>query len=193
MGRGRLLHRHEIGWLAIGIGALVGFGVVLGGKEGSVQGGVLAVVISLAAIVGGKYASIQMLVSQQLGDGGSAAMFADDNLVISYLADEELQAQIDIGITPQFPPGADQDLPDGPEDYPAAVWAAAQRNWDAMSGSEQEDFRAAKNQDFEAGVAEFRSEVTNEAFKSSFGFMDLLFGALAIGAAFKIGSGAIES
>ncbi len=57
----------EIGWLAWGIGAAVG-GAVAWGSEGTPAMGVAAVVISVLAIAGGKYFSVEMFLANGMDD-----------------------------------------------------------------------------------------------------------------------------
>ena len=52
----------EIGYLAIGIGLLVGFGVSAGSRSGGVGAAAIAVILTVLSLVGGKYAAVQMAV-----------------------------------------------------------------------------------------------------------------------------------
>lgn len=180
---------YEIGWIAWGIGALVGFGTLLGAQEGRIEAGLIAVVISLAAIAGGKYATVELMYFQAMGDSDWLAQYENEGFIISYLADDALAREQEAGRTLDYPAGADLDMPDGPEDYPARVWATAESEWDAMTIDEQTAFREEKIEEAKLLMGEFHDAVVGEGFVASFGFMDLLFGALAVFTAFKIGSG----
>ncbi|MEO1236915.1 MAG: hypothetical protein AAFX76_09030 [Planctomycetota bacterium] len=180
---------YEIGWIAWGIGALVGYGTYRGAEAADVRGGVMAVVISLLAIAGGKYAAVELAVSKAFSGGEVAALYDNDEYVVSYLADEELEAMIRRGETPDFPAEADFEMPDSRDDYPFEVWNRAQSRWDQMSADDQQTFRDDKRRQHQAMLATLRSGITEEGFLNSFGAMDFLFGALAIFTAFKVGSG----
>ncbi|MEM1445661.1 MAG: hypothetical protein AAGF84_06365 [Planctomycetota bacterium] len=180
----------EIGWIAIGVGALVGFGVALGSRGGSPATGMVAALIAVLSIVGGKYAAVSVLINSHGSELVSEEMFADDVFVTSYVADDVLMEMGTEGMALEdleWPATADFENPDGPEDYPADVWAEADRRWSAMSAEDQTAYRNEKQAMAEAGFAAMRGDLQYEAFKSMFGGLDLLFLGLAIFMAYKLG------
>ncbi len=179
---------YEIGWIAWGIGALVGYGVMKGAGSPNAASGAIAVIISLAAIAAGKYAAVEMSLNHAFSDTTTQPDFADDTYITSYLADEEVEAALASDRPLNYPADADTTNPDGPEDYPADIWKTAQSRWTAMSIAERDTYRQERQAYYTAGLGVMRSELTSLFFKESFGAMDLLFGALAVATAFKLGS-----
>jgi hypothetical protein len=75
----------ELGWIAWGVGLLVGVGVAIGNKgEGSVPAGVLAAVLAILSVVGGKYAMVRMVIPDE-GElvASTIAALEDEELVVS--------------------------------------------------------------------------------------------------------------
>ncbi|MGB0766692.1 MAG: hypothetical protein ACPGYV_03165 [Phycisphaeraceae bacterium] len=181
----------ELGWLAWGIGAGVGFAMMAGvGEAASAKSGAVALAVALVSIVGGKYVAVEMdmgAIEEQWDDGDR--IMTDETYATTYLADYLVQEYSEAGKPLNYPPGADMDWPDGPEDYPADVWADATAQWQAMS----EDDRAAFREDVIATNKETRealaTEIKNEGFVSSFSAFDLLWFALGGFSAFKLGAG----
>ena len=182
---------YEIGWIAWGIGALVGVGHAAGFKEGGTVAGASAVVIAVAALLGGKYASIELMLSQELGDWaaiGQEALADDDEAVVAYIADQIIVDRLDSGEPVDWPNDAGFDEFIDTEDYPADVWQQATAVWESMSPSGQQEFRQLAVQSVESSLNEFRDMIAAEGFIHSFGILDVVFFGLAIAAAYKIAS-----
>ena len=123
---------YEVGWIAWGIGGLVGFGVGVGTKqEGGPLGAGVAVVLSIAAIAGGKWSVVYLEVADWV-DG--------DERAISDIADIILVEYEENGQPLGMRPDAD-DAETYQEMYPATVWFEASARWEAMSPTEQDDLR----------------------------------------------------
>jgi len=133
---------YEIGWIAWGIGALVGAGVLMGSsRAGGPANGVLAVIISVLAILGGKYAVVELFLNNLVGDAESlgdeeAARLKNDEYVISHIADKVADEFVAQGRDLQWPPGVDPREMDSEADYPPEVWAEAASRWHAKSESD---------------------------------------------------------
>ncbi len=179
----------EIGWLAWGIGLLVGIGVTIGNKgEGSVSAGVLAAALAVLAVVGGKYTMVRMVMPNESElVTSSLAALEDDEIVVSYLADAIVEEYEVSGKAVQWPEGSQPFQGTVEQDYPADIWAAAATRWEAMSEAEQESFRSELSSNIEASAAAFQDMIANAGFLHTFGLMDLIFFTLAVVTAFKIG------
>lgn len=183
---------YEVGWVAWGVGGLVGLGVVLGNSgERSPQAGVLAVVITVLALLAAKYTTVQLVLSDD--DEIVSAMVAgleDDELVISYLADDVVVEFMSEDRPVDWPAGVDPSQAATEAEYPPDVWAVAQSRWDAMSVDEREEYRAALREMVTSNIAvameDIRSEMAQVGFIGSFGLMDIIFFGLAIVTAYKV-------
>lgn len=182
----------EIGWIAWGVGIAVGYGVQKG-TEGAFGTGsaVGAVVITILAIGAGKMASVLLFVEDEydLVTQDVEQQFASEEYVISYVADEVIGERLDAGEEVAWPANVDPSEAAQESDYPADVWAVALERWEAMTPSEQGAFGDAKREEMMHSITSRKSEVVSEAFLASFGLFDLLFFALAIGSAYKLGGG----
>lgn len=133
---------YELGWIAWGIGGLVGIGVGVGTKqEGGPLGAGIAVVLSIAAIAGGKWSVVYLQVAGWVGG---------DEHAISDIADVVLAEHQENGESIGLKPNA-EDADTYQEMYPTIVWFEASTRWQAMSPTEQEALRqypALANGDF---------------------------------------------
>jgi phosphate/sulfate permease len=121
----------EIGWIAWGIGGLVGAGVRLGtGGSGGISHGGTAAIIALAAVLGGKWAAVRIELS---------AFLAGDDAPTSAIADIVVAEREEAGIPVPMPPVDAESLR---EWYPRDVWNEAVRRWEAMDPAWQETVRA---------------------------------------------------
>lgn len=189
---------YEVGWIAWGVGGLVGFGVAKGNEDGgrsSTAAGTLAVVIAVLAIVAGKYAGIQSIMPS---DDEITAMFMADfereEYLISYVADEVVAEYVSQGRNVDWPSGTIPAQAAYEEDYPADVWAEAESRWVARSERERADFRSAREAEtvasLEESMPEIRAAIAGGGLAGSFTPMDLIFFGLAMVTAFGVGSGA---
>ncbi|UCG89211.1 MAG: hypothetical protein JSW71_12000 [Gemmatimonadota bacterium] len=186
---------YELGWIAWAVGGMVGFGVLVGSaRERTNSAGVIAVVVAMAALLGGKYMTVHLL----LGDDSQiteafVSGLQDDELVISYLADDVAAQFADEGKPVDWPVGVDPSQATTQVEYPPDVWAVAQGRWDAMSHTEREQFRAELETMVSANVTEameaIRGELTQVGFIGSFGALDLIFFGLAVVTAYKVAAG----
>jgi hypothetical protein len=181
---------YEIGWIAWGIGALVGAGIAWGMDGGTVPG-VLAVVISILAILGGKFVALEMVVGKELknaNSGLSSLIETNEEYVISWLADEIVIKMEEQGVTVQWPGGEAPETPQAEADYPRDVWAKAKWAWEGMSDEEKQEFKKVVHEQALKNVNEMAASYREEGFLASFGAIDVIFFLLAIVTAYKIGS-----
>ncbi|MEN8127491.1 MAG: hypothetical protein ABFR90_06755 [Planctomycetota bacterium] len=179
----------EIGWLAWGIGAGVGAAVAWG-SEGTPAMGVAAVVISVLAIVGGKYISVEMKLAKGMGAANEqvAAQMETDEYFISWLADIIIVQIEEADVAVAWPEGVNPEDAAAKEHYPPVVWAQAEQTWEDMPPEKKDEFKEEVRQQVEKNIASFTADVRKEGFISSFSFFDVIFFFLAIGTAYKIGS-----
>ncbi len=179
----------EIGWIAWGVGLLVGIGVAIGNKgEGSIPAGALAAVLATLSVLGGKYAMVRMVMpDEEELVASSVAALDDEELVVSYIADEVVQEFESEGKPVAWPEGEEPFQAAAEGDYPTDIWAVAQSRWDAMSLDDQETYRAELRSNIEASAAAFHDMISQAGFLQTLGLMDIIFFALAIFTAFKIG------
>lgn len=187
----------EIGWLAWGVGLLAGLGVaVVVRDERSPATGVIAAVIALGSIALGKYAGVHFLVGDAMSamqrNGALDVNFTldDAQLALAGQLVDEYEAN---GKPLQWPAGMTYDDAERPEHFPPDLWADTQARWNGMSPDAREQYRSQHQESIRSMMAsmggDLRAAIEAEGFKSSFGAMDLLFGALAVLTAFRLGQG----
>jgi len=184
---------YEIGWIAWGVGGLVGLGCVWAGKGSGNLLGTAAVVIAVLSIIAGKYVTVEFSIRNEIGSEqgvlqSALANIQDDEVTISYLADEVIQEREAQGGNIQWPSGVNPDEATRQSDYPPAIWSGALSRWQVMSPGEREEYRDQLAQQIRVGVQAYFSDVSSVGFMNSFGAMDLLFFGLAVATAFKIAS-----
>ena len=183
---------YEVGWVAWGVGGLVGFGVVLGNSGDKNQtAGVIAVVITVMALMAAKYTTVQLVLSD--GSEITEALVSglqDDELVVSYIADDVVVEFMSDDKPVDWPIGVDPSQASTEVEYPAEIWAVAQSRWDGMALPEREEYRISLEEMVTANLAlaldELRGEMAQVGFIGSFGLMDIIFFGLAIATAYKM-------
>jgi hypothetical protein len=183
----------EIGWVAIGIGLLVGGGVraASDGADGVVPG-VVAVVIAIASIVVGKYATAYVL-TEKFASETTFEFKAGPETMVAVMADE-LQEEYTKANRP-VPPAPALGNPDAPlpQHYAPEIWTEAQRRWTALPPDQQTARTVKYEADMKELVGGLRGAVRGMAFRESFSPYDALWFILAALAAFRLGSGATSS
>ena len=182
----------EIGWLAWGVGFLVGIGVAAGiGGEGSRQAGILAAIIAVLSVATGKYAAVQMMLpdaDELLAT--SVAALDNTELLVSYVADDVVEEFERAGKTVAWPDGVDPWGAAEETDYPIDVWSVAEGRWNRMSLDQRSEYKSNIQAAIEMSAGEFRELIGQAGFLASFGLLDLIFFGLAVMTAFKIAAGA---
>jgi hypothetical protein len=120
--------------------------------------------------------------------------YAHQDATLIYIADQIVDARYENDQHIEWPETiGEDDVPWRKAHYPADVWAEAEARWNKLNADEQQAFVrtmiATESDRLESAMADFRAQISTEGFFASFGLLDLLFIALAVGSAFQIGSG----
>ncbi len=178
----------EIGWIAWGIGAAVGAAVAWG-TEGSPTSAFIAVIITIFAILGGKFAAVEMILSKEIKATNQEIVqmiYNDNEYIISWVADDIISELEQRGETIEWPEGVDPQNVTSKTDYPGFIWGVAEQSWNARTDEEKAEFRKAVEEQVNENIRLFASEARGEGFLESFGIIDIIFFFLAIGTAYKV-------
>lgn len=180
----------EIGWLAWGIGALVGFGFRLGAKDlANPATGVLAAAVALLAVLGGKYAVVHLYTQEVLAEYAITPEVAgSEEFVVSCIADAVVLEWEEADRPVEWPAGVDPEVAATEAEYPPEAWADAEARWAAMSVEEQQAYREGIVTFYTGGDPAGEAAFSTEVFLSSFGVFDLLWIVFAVGTAFGMGA-----
>ncbi len=178
---------YEIGWLAWGIGALAGAGMSLGLKgSGDMAAGVVAALIALTAVFGGKYGAVHFAVQKSLGEFEATPIGAHDLHV--WLADEVVGEWDAEGREIQWPAGMTMEEAHQPQDYPAGVWEEAVVRYDALSPAERTRMEQEIAEQRSGMLRGMQAQIATAGFQESLGPYDLLWAGLAVATAFRLAS-----
>lgn len=182
---------YEIGWIAWGVGGMVGLGCFWASKGNSNQLGTIAVVITLLSILAGKYAAVEFGIRSEIGSKeeilqNALAGLQEDEVVVSYLADEVIAVRQAKGDDIRWPTGVNPEEASQQSDYPPAIWSEALSAWEGKSPTEREAYRDQLAQRTRINVQAFFSDISVSGFFGSFAPMDLIFFGLAVSTAFRI-------
>lgn len=185
----------EIGYLAWGIGGLVGFAVARGAGQQGPMLGAIAVVITVLSICGGKLATIDLLIQDELANAvqESADLSPEDfeePALVSRIADKLVAEREEAGEEIEWPENQEvsslEDLEEleASQFYPEDIWAEAEQRWQSMSDQEQGALRQQAASEARQLAEEFGEQMRGvylvEAFKGSFGIIDIVFFGLGI-------------
>ncbi len=180
----------EVGWIAWIIGVLAGVGMMAGARaHAGFLTGALAAGIAVLCVAGGKYAAVSVLVDHHLKKVPSARVLANDEYATAMIARDVVVEFKQSGKKVEWPQG---EVPDGPTsetEFPAPVWTEAQSRWQKMDAERQSQMKTDLAADIAEKMDEIRAFAKEEIFKASFSLYDILWFFLAVGSAFKIGSG----
>ena len=182
---------HEIGWIAWGIGVLVGIAVRM--AAGSTDGfgpGIVAAVIAVLSICGGKYAASALLTRDAMAEIGTMSFTEDD--MIESLAGEIAEERTAAGKKLKWPPGKSDETAEQLTDYPADVQAEAKKQWGSKPAEERQKLITERTEAFQNITNMLAGEFRKQGFLASFSPMDALFFLLAVMSAFKIGGGVAD-
>jgi len=179
----------EVGWIAWGIGVLVGLGVrkAMKPEQLNVRIGLLAGAVALLAVAVGKYASVYMAIES----ARAQPITMTDELAISYLADDVIKERLDSGGEVAWPHGEPGEELDSEDDYPADVWAEGKSRWSEMGPGGQGEYKVKLKTQIRENFDRFAPEMQMQGFASSFEAIDLLFLGLAVYTAFRLGSSTV--
>lgn len=179
----------EIGWIAWIIGALVGIAVAVAGKDRTgLNTGIIAVVISVASICAGKYIAVQFTVQDVSKKLIATIEVTDDrakaHMASSLVAESESQGNVIV-----WPEGMDKDNAVELSNYPKNIVTDVEARWSAMPVEDQTKYKDQLDKSVKAEFNAVLSHAARESFIESFGLFDIVFFALAVITAFKLGSG----
>lgn len=181
---------YEIGWIAWGVGVLVGGGAMaLSRGEASSTTGAIAALVALAAVGVGKYAAVVLTVDDLIKNSALSHKHYSDSDMLVVMATDVAAEWEENGKKLKWPEGMSNEDAQEELDFPKDVWREGRKRWEAMSNGEKEDRRA----EAEAALAQMtqtlRAEVVGVGFSSSFSMFDVLFFGLAVASAYRIGAG----
>ncbi len=179
---------YEVGWIAWGIGALVGIAVRK--AAGEIDGpapGVVAGATAIIAVLIAKFLVAGFLVSNALSEYSALSVTTDD--MVAFCANEIVAEREAAGKEITWPEQNDDVETPLKDQYPKEIWTEAEKRWESLSPKEKEENTATYKADFARSLEQAKSDVRAEVFKGSFSPWDLLWFGLAAFTAFKIGSG----
>jgi len=190
---------YEIGWIAIGVGFVTGVGVAVGTKgRGGAMGGILAAVISLVAVAGGKFFAVEMITQKYTSSNEFkneiASMELTEENMISYVADLIVADKTSRHETISWPAGMIAEAATEEKDYPPELWKDAKARWVALDNATKEQYRMDVRRNMEEAATVLVNTLgAADIFIESFSLFDVLWAFLAVGAAFRAGYGAASS
>lgn len=149
----------EIGWIAIGVGALCGIGAAIGsnGEGGALTGG-MAALVAMASIAAGKYAAVTWAVEDAFGDDFFSPLALheiDDDMVMTSIADNIARDYIDAGESLVWPdPTIYMMAANWPDDYPRDIIDETWAIWDGLSFTEKAAERRELSQEWEMRMSD---------------------------------------
>jgi hypothetical protein len=179
--------QYEFGWIAWGVGALVGVSVRLagGGEEGAASG-LTAVTIALLAVVAGKYIAVAMVVSAM----GKDIRVTPEDMIRATAKDVAREWEAE-GKRLLWPGGKGPQDAREKADFPDGVWEAATRRWLLLDPDEQQRQIQQRKTDLQAFFALHEAEVRSRAFRASFDVLGVVWLLLASVSAYRIASGQV--
>lgn len=184
------LTEHEVGYIAWGVGFIVGAAVRMGVDTSNEPDGRLLGVFAAATAIGSillaKYILFTMITSgfDSAEFGAQFVDHASDEGRIVSIADEVVEEMTQKGQTLKWAPGMNVETAEKEADYPIEVWKEAKARWDAVSPEEKQRTKDEEVAAFKKIFAQFRP-----SFKDYFSPYDLLWFGLATMTAFRIGNG----
>lgn len=180
---------YEIGIVAWGVGALVGFcTATFAGNSVSPLTGIAAALISLGSIAGGKFAVIHIIASKVRTDIHTKVQFTDERLVAA-IADQLAEESEKAGKKVEWPKGMNAEEASEKADYPPAIWKDAETRWNAMTADQRNQYKHDIEEHVHAKVDEAVTSLEKDSFFQSFNLYDAIFALLAVASAFRLGSG----
>lgn len=179
----------EIGYVAWGIGILVGIAVAATGENGA-GAGIVAVLITVLSLLGGKYAAVELQarnIEEALGSQTVSAESITDEALQSDFADKIIEERESTGESVSRPE-IDLDDTDAPlaASYPRHIWAEAGDRLEEATAEEKDAMRAEHARQIEEMIGLFSGAMRDRGFRESFSAFDLLFFGLAVVTAWGI-------
>lgn len=194
---------YEAGIIAWGIGLLVGGAAMSSvGDSANASTGILAVLITIISITLGKAMVVEIYVQEMLAemqtediDEQIKRLDNDNDFLITFIAQDVVFEHEIRGDEIKWPNDKEPEYDeyDSPDVYPDDIWFEAEDVWNAMTVDEQSEFRVDMQEQLRAqhelGLAFAGIGGRIGGFLYSFGLLDILFYFLAMGSAYKMGSG----
>lgn len=181
----------EVGFVAWGIGGLVGLAVRYAAQESEgPKFGALAAGVAILAIVAGKFLAASLIVSDIKVEG--FATVTDQDMIVRQ-ADEIVRDRQAKGKRVNFPPGMTLEKATKREDYPADIWQEATKKWNAVGATEQQRLIADEKKQREEALGELKGKAREFVFRDSFGPFDILWFVLATITAYRLGAGTFSN
>lgn len=174
----------EIGYLAWGIGLLVGLGVSAGSRSGGIGAAAVAVVLTVLSLVGGKYAAVSLAVNEL--DSSIPAFEMDDDGVKMRMANLALMESGQDVSELKFRNGTDYDSAESLNDFPASIAKKIESKFDKLTTDEVDEIKTKAEAEYDQFVAAFEAEITQQGFMESFSGFDIIFFLLGIFTAGKV-------
>lgn len=186
---------YEIGWIAWGIGFLVGagvrYGAYLGDEDESEAQGFLAAAMAFGAIVTAKFILFLILTNGMdaggLGDLAGKIRYDDEGMIAS-IADEILLDMMGEEVEIRLRSGVTFDEASHEADYPEEIWQKAEAQWNQLSPQQQQEQKR-EQRELALLVAEISNLTSKPSFFDFFSPWDALWFGLAMITAYKIGIG----
>ncbi len=184
---------YEVGWIAWGVGFMVGFGVrytayYFDDGDPSLAKGIVASLLAVIAIMTAKGLLFTFLYGRD--DGAELRNFAasiqiDDEANIAVIASELSEEAQKQGKKIAWPPGVSLDTASRKKDFPLDIWQKAEARWNQLGPKEQQERKHNR-----AMLAMTLSQLGERPDPSkAYSFYDILWFGLAIITAFKVGVG----
>ncbi len=173
----------EIGYLAWGIGALVGFAISAASSGGGAAPGLAAILITVLSICGGKYVGSYWMMEEVFSEVANIGADWTDTQYVSAIANNVLEDEQNEGKYSDFQFNEEAEAADY---YPPEVWANAEEQWGAMSSAEKETFKVNRLSEVNDAVSAMRGTLAWESFMASFGPIDIVFFILGVVTAGKL-------
>ena len=191
---------YEIGWIAWGIGALVGLGAHVGsGGQGGGAAGFIAGVVAVASVLGGKYAVVEIVGNADIKQAHAdvdvrlAEMFNDENAFKVHMAHQLVDQASTDGRSLKWPEGKNDEDAEKAEDFPTDVWKDVEARWKAMPADAKKDYceqtKEAAREGIHGMVDALGSAAKEQGFMASFSIWDVLWLGLALITGARFGSG----
>jgi hypothetical protein len=180
----------EVGYIAWGIGFLTGYAVAYGAKdETDAITGVIAATCAVVAVLGGKYAAAHLSAQDAFHVMKAQMPQVTAELMFEAYAHEIAGDRAARGKPVQFAGNKKLEDVEAWEEFPADVQREAKQRWEKLPPAEQAAAIQKKADELKSIFQAVHGEVAQQAFMGSFGLFDLLWFFLAVGTAFRLGSG----
>jgi hypothetical protein len=187
----------ETGFIAWGIGFLVGLAIAVTGENSSLAG-VTAVTITIVSLLGGKYASMELSVQSMRSDLSAVrAQTLDPDAEVT---DDALQSHLSRKIAEKREASGENILwpeptnneQDASASFPEDIWREAGEQLRGKTEDEKEKLRIEINNNVREWAENFEQLLAEGArenwLSSSFSMYDIVFFGLAVATAWRIAS-----